>query len=192
MDRDEEAMEYCWTGNIHKSQDIFILSHHSVVRGPSWRARTRCHLHRHQHHHRLHLRPSAPILQFLGQPEDIAQLSGTATVLTIPLHFAFVFVCPINRFLQCQLKNEVLAITAGATLVVHIFVSWLFVYGLKLGFIWTMITFTLSWWLNAIILFVYIVWGGCPLTWTGFSMEAFMGLWEYAKLSASSGIMLWY
>ncbi|CAN7035997.1 unnamed protein product [Brassica oleracea var. botrytis] len=134
---------------------------------------------------------AAPILQFLGQPEDIAQLSGTATVLAIPLHFAFVFVCPINRFLQCQLKNEVLAITAGATLVVHIFVSWLFVYGLKLGFIWTMITFTLSWWLNAIILFVYIVWGGCPLTWTGFSMEAFMGLWEYAKLSASSGIMLW-
>lgn len=139
---------------------------------------------------------ATPILKFLGQPEDIAELSGTVAVLAIPLHFAFVFVCPINRFLQCQLKNEVLAITAGVTLAVHIFVSWLFVYGLKLGFIWTMITFSLAWWLNVIILFVYIVWGGCPLTWTGFSTEAFTGLWEYAKLSASSGIMLclefWY
>ncbi|KAL0888192.1 hypothetical protein Bca101_012175 [Brassica carinata] len=133
---------------------------------------------------------ATPILKFLGQPEDIAELSGTAAVLAIPLHFAFVFILPISRFLQCQLKNEVLAITAGVILAVHIFVSWLFVYGLKLGFIWTMITFSLAWWLNVIILFIYIVWGGCPLTWTGFSMEAFTGLWEYAKLSVSSGIML--
>ena len=50
---------------------------------------------------------ATPILKFLGQPEDIAELSGTVAVLAIPLHFAFVFVCPISRFLQCQLKNEV-------------------------------------------------------------------------------------
>lgn len=50
---------------------------------------------------------ATPILKFLGQPEDIAELSGTAAVLAIPLHFAFVFILPISRFLQCQLKNEV-------------------------------------------------------------------------------------
>ncbi|KAF3564421.1 hypothetical protein DY000_02019340 [Brassica cretica] len=49
---------------------------------------------------------ATPILKFLGQAEDIAELSGTVAVLAIPLHFAFVFVCPISRFLQCQLKNE--------------------------------------------------------------------------------------
>ncbi|CAI0422075.1 unnamed protein product [Linum tenue] len=49
-----------------------------------------------------------------------------------------------------------------------------------------------------IVLFIcgYAVWGGCPLTWTGFSMEAFSGLWDFAKLSAASGVMLclenWY
>ncbi|CAN1288533.1 Protein DETOXIFICATION 27 [Linum perenne] len=49
-----------------------------------------------------------------------------------------------------------------------------------------------------IVLFLcgYTVWGGCPLTWTGFSMEAFSGLWDFAKLSAASGVMLclenWY
>ncbi|KAK3042933.1 hypothetical protein RJ639_001009, partial [Escallonia herrerae] len=38
--------------------------------------------------------------------------------------------------------------------------------------------------------------GGCPLTWAGFSIEAFSGLWEFTKLSAASGVMLclenWY
>jgi len=41
-------------------------------------------------------------------------------------------------------------------------------------------------------LFGYSVWGGCPLTWTGFSVEAFSGLWDFLKLSAAAGVMLWY
>ncbi|KAG2331951.1 hypothetical protein Bca4012_018463 [Brassica carinata] len=137
-----------------------------------------------------------PILKFFGQPDNVAELSGNIAVWVIPLHFAFAFILPINRFLQCQLKNKVLAITGGVTLVVHIFVCWLFVYGLKLGVIGTMTTISVSWWLNVFILFSYIVSGGCPLTWTGFSIEAFSGLWEFTKLSASSGIMIcleyWY
>jgi len=32
--------------------------------------------------------------------------------------------------------------------------------------------------------------GGCPLTLSGFSMEAFFGLWEFLKLSAAFGVML--
>ena len=84
------------------------------------------------------------------------------------------------------------AVVSGVALVVHIFVCWLFVYGLKLGVIGTMATVNVSWWLNVFILFTYATCGGCPLTWTGFSIEAFTGLWEFAKLSASSGIMLWY
>ena len=85
-----------------------------------------------------------------------------------------------------------IAISAGVALVVHIFVCWLFVYGLKLGVIGTMATVNVAWCLNVFILFTYATCGGCPLTWTGFSIEAFTGLWEFAKLSAYSGIMLWY
>ena len=86
-----------------------------------------------------------------------------------------------------------IAILAGVALVVHIFVCWLFVYGLKLGVIGTMATVNVSWCLNVFVLFTYATCGGCPLiTWTGFSIEAFTGLWKFAKLSASSGIMLWY
>ncbi|KAK9231505.1 hypothetical protein WN943_021741 [Citrus x changshan-huyou] len=40
-------------------------------------------------------------------------------------------------------------------------------------------------------LFGYVACGGCPLTGTGFSLETFSGLWEFAKLSAASGVILW-
>ncbi|KAL0709310.1 hypothetical protein Bca4012_016288 [Brassica carinata] len=139
---------------------------------------------------------ATPILKYFGQPDDIAELSGTIALWVIPMHFAFAFFFPLNRFLQSQLKNMVIAISAGVALVVHIFMSWLFVYGLKLGVIGTVATVNVSWWLIVLILFTYATCGGCPLTWTGFSIEAFTGLWEFAKLSASSGIMLclesWY
>ncbi|CAA7045613.1 unnamed protein product, partial [Microthlaspi erraticum] len=139
---------------------------------------------------------ASPILKFLGQPDDIAELSGVIAVWVIPVHFSFVFFFPLNRFLQCQLKNMVIAISAGVALVVHIFVCLLFVYGLKLGVIGTMATVNVAWWLCVFLLFSYATCGGCPLTWTGFSIEAFTGLWDFAKLSASSGVMLclenWY
>lgn len=50
---------------------------------------------------------ATPILKYLGQPDDIAELSGTIAVWVIPIHFAFAFVFPLNRFLQCQLRNVV-------------------------------------------------------------------------------------
>ncbi|KAL0728334.1 hypothetical protein Bca4012_024427 [Brassica carinata] len=135
---------------------------------------------------------ASPILKFFGQPEDIAELSGVIAVWAIPTHFAFAFYFPLSRFFQCQLKNRVVAVVSGVALVVHIFVCWLFVYGLKLGVKGTMATINVSWWLTVFMLFTYATSGGCPLTWTGFSIEAFTRLWEFTKLSTSSGIMLCY
>ncbi|KAI6689264.1 hypothetical protein NL676_026092 [Syzygium grande] len=39
-------------------------------------------------------------------------------------------------------------------------------------------------------MFAYTVCGGCPLTWTGFSNQAIIGLGEFFKLSIASGVML--
>ncbi|ESQ31327.1 hypothetical protein EUTSA_v100040870mg, partial [Eutrema salsugineum] len=90
----------------------------------------------------------------------------------------------------------VTAFSSAVALVVHFFVCWLFVDGLKLGVVGTMATVSISWWVNVLILLAYSTCGGCPLTWTAFSSEAFTGLWEFLKLSASSGVMLclenWY
>ncbi|KAG7015408.1 Protein DETOXIFICATION 27, partial [Cucurbita argyrosperma subsp. argyrosperma] len=129
-------------------------------------------------------------------PPDLAELAGKVAALLVPLHFSFAIQFPVQRFLQSQLKTAVIAYVSLVALVVHVLVSWLLVYNLELGLIGTAITTNISWWVLVLGLFFYAVCGGCPLTWPGFSVEAFSGLWEFVKLSAASGIMLclenWY
>ncbi|XP_052188467.1 protein DETOXIFICATION 27-like isoform X2 [Diospyros lotus] len=139
---------------------------------------------------------ASPILKLLGQTPTVAELSGSAAIWMIPLHFSFVFQFPLQRFLQSQLKTGVIAWVSLAALLVHVFVSWLFVYRLKLEVVGVAVTLNFSWWVLVIGLMGYAVFGGCPLTWSGFSIEAFSGLGQFVKLSAASGVMLclenWY
>ncbi|XP_038998369.1 protein DETOXIFICATION 27-like [Hibiscus syriacus] len=139
---------------------------------------------------------ASPVLKLFGQPEDVAELSGVVSMWMLPLHFSFAFQFPLQRFLQSQLKNTVIVWVSLVALLVHVFVSWLFVYRFQLGVVGTAATLNFSWWVLVVGLFAYTVCGGCPLTWTGFTVEAFSGLWEFVKLSAASGVMLclenWY
>ncbi|CAK9159123.1 unnamed protein product [Ilex paraguariensis] len=139
---------------------------------------------------------ATPILKLLGQPSDVAELSGFVAKMFIPIHFSFAFQFPLQRFLQSQLKNSVIALVTMVALLVHVALSWLVVYGFKFGLVGTAMTLNFSWWVIVFGLFGYTVFGGCPHTWTGYSIEAFSGLWEFLKLSASSGVMLclenWY
>ncbi|KAK6150363.1 hypothetical protein DH2020_015295 [Rehmannia glutinosa] len=133
---------------------------------------------------------ASPILKLLGQPADLAELSGLLVLCFIPIHFSFAFQFPQQRFLQSQLKNSIIAWLNFIAVVVHVLLTWLVVYRLPLGVVGAALILTFSWWLVVFGLFVYIVCGGCPRTWTGFSGEAFCGLWEFLKLSVSSGVML--
>ncbi|PIA51987.1 hypothetical protein AQUCO_01000098v1 [Aquilegia coerulea] len=139
---------------------------------------------------------ATPILKVLGQPDDVAEQTGLVAIWMIPVHFAFTFQFPLQRFLQSQLKNAVVAWVTLVALIVHIFNNWFFVYRLKLGLIGAVVISNISWWIIVLGMFGYTICGGCPLTWSGFSTEAFSGLWEFLKLSAASGVMLclenWY
>lgn len=131
-----------------------------------------------------------PILQLTGQPAAVAELSGVVALWLIPMHLSFVFQFTLVRFLQCQLKTAVIGWVSGGTLAVHLFVSWLFVYKLRVGIVGTALTLDFSWWLSVLGLFGYIIWGKCPNCWNGFSNQAFAGLWDFFKLSVASGVML--
>ncbi|CAA0831191.1 MATE efflux family protein [Striga hermonthica] len=139
---------------------------------------------------------AGPLLLLLGQPREVAELAGQLAFWLIPLHFAFAFIFPLQRFLQCQLKNAVYLWSALAGLVVHVVVNWLFVKVWGLGAVGATATLNISWWVFIFGMLFYTTCGGCPGTWNGVSMEAFSGLWDFLKLSASSGVMLclenWY
>ncbi|CAL4950542.1 unnamed protein product [Urochloa decumbens] len=136
------------------------------------------------------------ILLLTGQPPELSALAGQVSVWFIPLHFSLAFLFPLQRFLQCQRKNLVNAVAAATALCIHLFVSWLFVYKLQFGLIGIALTLGFSWWAITLMLLAYVTCGGCPETWHGFTVEAFAGLGEFVKLSATSGVMLclenWY
>ncbi|KAJ0025492.1 hypothetical protein Pint_08407 [Pistacia integerrima] len=133
---------------------------------------------------------ASPILKLIGQSTALAEQTGIVAIWLIPFHLSFPFQFTLQRFLQCQLKTAVIAWVSGVVLLVHVIVSWVFVYKLRVGIVGTAITLDFSWWLSVLGLFCYSVCGGCPLSWTGFSAQAFIGLWEFFKLSVASGFML--
>ncbi|PAN31411.1 hypothetical protein PAHAL_5G417700 [Panicum hallii] len=136
------------------------------------------------------------VLLLTGQPPELSAMAGKVSVWFIPLHFSLAFLFPLQRFLQCQMKNFVNTIAAAAALCIHLFVSWLFVSKLRFGLVGVALTLGFSWWAITVTLFAYVTCGGCPETWHGFTVEAFAGLGEFVGLSAASGVMLclenWY
>jgi MATE family multidrug resistance protein len=59
-----------------------------------------------------------------------------------------------------------------------------------------MTSMIIAMWFPALVQLAFVLFGGCPVTWTGFSSAAFADLAPMIKLSVSSGIMLclemWY
>lgn len=135
---------------------------------------------------------AAPILKLLGQSPETAELAGISVLSFIPLHFSFAFQFPLQRFLQSQLKNNVIALVNLVALIVHAFLTWMVVLKFRLGLVGIGLTLSFSWWVVVFGLLGYTLSGTCAQTWTGFSVEAFSGLWEFIKLSVSSGVMIWY
>ena len=133
---------------------------------------------------------ATPILKFLGQNNEVAEQTGLVTIWLIPFHLSFPFQFTLQRFLQSQLKTAVIAYVSGIALAIHALVSWILVYKMEVGIVGTALTLDFSWWVSVVGLFGYVAFGGCPHSWNGFSVEAFVGLWEFFKLSVASGVML--
>ncbi|XP_043718169.1 protein DETOXIFICATION 24-like [Telopea speciosissima] len=139
---------------------------------------------------------TSPLLRLIGQEEELSEVAGKISIWFIPILYYFVFSMTMQKFLQAQLKNIIIGWLSSASFVIHLILSWLFVYKLSLGIPGAMGAMIISTWTMVIGEFVYIFGGWCPESWTGFSMSAFTDIWPVAKLSLSSGVMicleLWY
>ncbi|CAL5408978.1 unnamed protein product [Camellia sinensis] len=138
-----------------------------------------------------------PILIFLGESTAIASAAALFIYGLIPQIFAYALNFPIQKFLQAQSIVTPSAYISAATLVLHIILSWLFVYKIGLGLLGASLVLSLSWWIIVVAQFVYILKSErCKYTWDGFSIQAFSGLPGFFKLSAASAVMLcletWY
>ncbi|PKA48666.1 Protein transparent TESTA 12 [Apostasia shenzhenica] len=140
---------------------------------------------------------SRPLLILLGQSPEIAAAASVFVCGLIPQLFAYAANFPIQKFLQAQSIVAPSAYISMAGVVLHVILSWVAVYKLRLGLLGASLVLSVSWWVIVASQFVYIVTSRrCRLTWNGFSWEAFAGLPEFLKLSTASAVMLcletWY
>ncbi|XP_022882741.1 protein DETOXIFICATION 21-like isoform X2 [Olea europaea var. sylvestris] len=114
---------------------------------------------------------ASSILKALGQDESIAEVAGIIGIWFIPAIYAFVISYSCQIYLQAQIKY-------------------------KFGITGAMVSTLLAYWIPNAGQLIFVVSGGCPETWKGFSSLAFKDLWPIIKLSLSSGAMicleLWY
>ncbi|CAA3023125.1 DETOXIFICATION 21 [Olea europaea subsp. europaea] len=139
---------------------------------------------------------ASSILKALGQDESIAEVAGIIGLWFIPAIYAFVISYSCQIYLQAQSKNVVITYLAAFSLSIHIFLSWLLTVKYKFGITGAMVSTLLAYWIPNAGQLIFVVSGGCPETWKGFSSLAFKDLWPIIKLSLSSGAMicleLWY
>ncbi|KAJ7974158.1 Protein DETOXIFICATION [Quillaja saponaria] len=138
---------------------------------------------------------AAPVLKLLGQQDDIADLAGKFTVLVIPQFFSLALNFPAQKFLQAQSKVGVLAWIGFVSLIVHVGLLWLFIYGLDWGITGAAVAFDITSWGISVAQVIYII-GWCKEGWNGFAWSAFKDIWAFVRLSLASAVMLclevWY
>ncbi|KAK6289173.1 hypothetical protein POUND7_000714 [Theobroma cacao] len=139
---------------------------------------------------------ATPIFKLLGQEDEIADAAGPISLWFIPMLYYMVFGLTIQMYLQAQLKNLVVGCLSAAAFVLHLLLSWIFVYKLNWGLAGAMGSLNICSWAMVFGEFVFIFGGWCPNSWKGFSKAAFYDLLPIVKLSLASGFMicleLWY
>lgn len=134
---------------------------------------------------------AAPILKLLGQSSAIAAEANIMSIWYIPIIISYIFSFTLQMYLQSQSKNMIITWLAAASLVVHALLCWMLTKFLTAGVAGIMLSMIVASWVPILGQLVYVFNGGCPRTWTGFSILAFTDVFPVVKLSLSSGIMLW-
>ncbi|KAL2232907.1 protein DETOXIFICATION 24 isoform X2 [Sesamum indicum] len=136
------------------------------------------------------------IFKLLGEEAGIAESAGYISLWFIPFCYSLVFSLTIQMYLQAQQKNLIVAYLSVLQFVVHIPLSWAFVYLLEWGVAGAMAALNISAWIVVVGEFIYIFGGWCSNSWKGFSLAALKDIPPVVKLSISSGLMvcleLWY
>jgi MATE family multidrug resistance protein len=130
------------------------------------------------------------ILILFGQSYEIANYAALYALGLIPQIFAYAVYFPTTKFLQSQSIVVPSVYISVATISWHVVLTWLAVTKAGLGLLGASLVLSISWWFMGIGQFVYILNSDrCKESWTGFSMEAFQGLWGFFKLSVASAFM---
>ncbi|XP_069152177.1 protein DETOXIFICATION 15-like [Solanum lycopersicum] len=132
------------------------------------------------------------IFAFCGQDVELSIHAGVYARWLIPSILPYGLLQCQLRFLQTQSRLKPLLISTGFTSLLHVFLCWALVSRLGLGNKGAALCNAISYWINALILALYIRYASsCEKTWTGFSKEGARNFPSFLSLAIPSACMIW-
>ncbi|XP_020683661.1 protein DETOXIFICATION 10-like [Dendrobium catenatum] len=131
------------------------------------------------------------LLSLIGQDPQISHEAGKYIVWMIPGLFAFAITQPLMKFLQSQSLILPMLLSSLAAICVHIPLCWAMVFKTGLGNIGAALSISISYWINVLILVLYIKYSdSCREARVPPSMADFKGINEFLKLAIPSAVMI--
>lgn len=132
------------------------------------------------------------VLSLLHQEGNIANTAGVYMRYLIPGLFAYGCLQNMLRFLQTQSVVWPLVLCSLLPLALHVAIAYCLVHLTSLGFIGAPIAASISLWISATMLAVYVLTANkIKKTWEGFSFEALRHVFNNLKLALPSAAMVW-
>ena len=133
------------------------------------------------------------ILSFIGQDPLVSQEAGKFATRLIPALFAYATLQPLVRFFQAQSLVLPLIMSSMSALCCHVVLCWSLVFKFGLGSLGAAIAISVSYWLNATVLGLYMTFSStCSKTRGKISMSVFKGMKEFFRFGVPSASMIWY
>ncbi|KAL3844908.1 hypothetical protein ACJIZ3_002311 [Penstemon smallii] len=131
------------------------------------------------------------LLMFIGQDHLISMEAGKYAIWLIPSLFPYAIYQSLVRYLQIQSLILPMLISTLATLCFHLPLCWAFIFKLKLGNAGAALSIGISYWLNVIILGLYVKYSSaCKKTHASFSRDVFLTMWKFFKLAVPAALMV--
>lgn len=131
-------------------------------------------------------------LTLLGQDPLISSQAQSYSMWLIPALFASAILKPLTRYFQSQSLILPMLLISFIILLFHIPSCWIFIYKLELGNHGAAIAFSLSTWLNVILLWFYVRYSTAfERTRITFSKDVFLGIVEFFRFGVPSAVMVW-
>ncbi|KAI6670560.1 hypothetical protein NL676_005445 [Syzygium grande] len=131
------------------------------------------------------------LLERMGQDPVISLEARKYLMWLIPALLGGAILKPLVWFLQTQSLILPMLLSSFLVLCLHIPLCWILVYKLELGSTGAALAFSISTWLNAMLLGFYVVFSSaCETTRACFTKNAFHGILEFFRYGIPSAVMI--
>jgi MATE family multidrug resistance protein len=132
------------------------------------------------------------LLIAVGIDYEISTVACKYAIWLIPALFAFAILQPLLRYFQSQSLIYPILVSTCAALCFHIPLCWALVYKWELGNIGGALAIGVSYWLNVILLVLYMVFSSsCEKTRRLYWDDIFSSINKFFRFAFPSAVMIW-